>query len=488
MSELTPQMLEKWEPVIGLEVHAQLATETKMFCSCKRIYGVAANTRTCPVCLAYPGTLPVVNVEAIGMAIRMGLAVDCSIRHQSQFARKNYFYPDLSKGYQISQYDDPICYDGKLSISLDDGSFMDIGITRIHLEEDSGKTIHGNDNRSYVDFNRCGTPLIEIVSEPDIRSAHEARRYLERMKQTLEYTGVSEADMEKGHLRCDANVSVRLRGAEKFGTRTEMKNLNSFRGVERGIDYEIVRQIELLESGGTVAQCTLNWDDAAGKTHVLRTKEEANDYRYFPEPDLVPLLVTEAQVNEAAQNLPELPAAIEMRFAKEYGLKREDIEVLTRTRELATYFENVVTAGASPGDTANWVLGEVLRVLNEEKETIEHFGLKPEEIAELIGLVSDSIINRNTAKAVFDRMLDEGLTASEIVKRDGLAQVSDAGELETTVREVVEREVNELERYRNGEKKLFSFFMGQVMAATRGKGDPKIVRELLQKVLDNKVN
>ncbi len=485
MPELTPQMLEKWEPVIGLEVHAQLATESKMFCSCKRIYGVGANTRTCPVCLAYPGTLPVVNAEAIRMAIRMGLAVNCSIRHQSQFARKNYFYPDLSKGYQISQYDDPICYEGNLLVSLDDGTLVDVGITRIHLEEDSGKTIHGTDNRSYVDFNRCGTPLIEIVSEPDIRSAHEAKRYLERLKQTLEYTGVSEADMEKGHLRCDANVSVRLRGAEQLGTRTEMKNLNSFRGVERGINYEIVRQIKLLEDGGTVAQCTLNWDDAAGKTHVLRTKEEADDYRYFPEPDLVPLLVTQAQVNEAAQNLPELPAAVELRFAKDYGLKAEDVEVLTRTRELAGYFENVVQAGASPGDTANWVLSEVLRVLNEEKEGIEHFGLKPEELAELIGLVSTGLINRNTAKSVFEHMLEEGLTASAIVERDGLAQVSDEVELEATVSEVVERGVDELERYRNGEKKLFSFFMGQVMAATRGKGDPKIVRELLQKVLDN---
>ncbi|MBA7606200.1 Aspartyl/glutamyl-tRNA(Asn/Gln) amidotransferase subunit B [subsurface metagenome] len=477
-------IMENWEPVIGLEVHAQLATETKIFCRCRRTYGAPPNSHTCPVCLGYPGVLPVLNEQAVEFAICMGQAVGCRVRSLSRFARKNYFYPDLPKGYQISQYDEPLCEGGSLSFYMEDGTAKTVGITRIHLEEDAGKAIHGLEDESYIDFNRCGTPLVEIVSEPDIRSPQEARRYLERLKQTLQYTGVSEADMEKGHLRCDANISVRPRGDSEFGIRTEMKNLNSFRGVERGLTYEIRRQVELLEQGGDVEQRTLTWDEAAGETHLLRTKEEAQDYRYFPEPDLVPLAVDPDRVEIIRAGLPELPAQIEERFTREYNLKFLDIEIITRERELAAYYEAVVKGGVTPVEAARWVLGEVLRVLKEEHQEIGDFPMQPEALAELIRLSSEGTINRNTAKSVFDKMLVESLSAAAIVERDQLAQVSDSAELEDTVRQVVSGLPAELERYRKGETRLQGFFMGQVMRATKGKGDPQVVRGLLQRVLD----
>ncbi|UCH09559.1 MAG: Asp-tRNA(Asn)/Glu-tRNA(Gln) amidotransferase subunit GatB [Fidelibacterota bacterium] len=477
-------ILQKWESVIGLEVHAQLATESKMFCRCQRTYGEPPNSRTCPVCLGYPGVLPVLNEQAVEFALRLGQAVGCTVRSLSRFARKNYFYPDLPKGYQISQYEEPLCEGGSVSFYMEDGTSKTVGITRIHLEEDAGKAIHGLEDESYIDFNRCGTPLVEIVSEPDIRSPQEARRYLERLKQTLEYTGVSEADMEKGHLRCDANISVRPRGREEFGTRTEMKNLNSFRGVMRGLTYEIERQVGILEQGGEVEQCTLTWDESAGETHLLRTKEEAQDYRYFPEPDLVPLIIDPAHVEEIRAGLPELPAALEARFTEKYGLRFEDIETLTSDRELAAYYEAVVKGGVTPQETAQWVRGEVLRVLNEEQQKIGEFPMPPEALAELVQLVSEGTINRNTGKSVFDKMLQERLSAGAIVERDELAQVSDSSALEETVRQVLEGLPEELERYRKGETKLQGFFMGQVMRATRGKGDPQVVKDLLQRLLD----
>jgi aspartyl-tRNA(Asn)/glutamyl-tRNA(Gln) amidotransferase subunit B len=435
------------------------------------------------VCLGYPGVLPVLNEQAVEFALRLGQAVGCTVGPLSRFARKNYFYPDLPKGYQISQFEEPLCEGGSVSFYMEDGTSKTVGITRIHLEEDAGKAIHGLEDESYIDFNRCGTPLVEIVSEPDIRSPQEARRYLERLKQTLEYTGVSEADMEKGHLRCDANISVRPRGVSEFGTRTEMKNLNSFRGVERGLAYEIERQAGILEQGGEVEQCTLTWDEAAGETHLLRTKEEAQDYRYFPEPDLVPLVIDAVHVKELRAGLPELPAAIEARFTEEYGLRFEDIETLTGDRELAAYYEGVIQGGVTPKEAAQWVLGEVLRVLNEEQQKIGEFLMRPDALSDLVQLVSDGTINRNTGKSVFDKMLKEDLSASAIVERDELAQVSDTSALEDTVRQVLAGLPDELERYRQGETKLQGFFMGQVMRATQGKGDPQVVRELLQRLL-----
>ncbi len=483
-SETLNTILENWEPVIGLEVHAQLATESKIFCRCQRTYGAPPNTHTCPVCLGYPGVLPVLNEQAVEFAIRMGQAVGCRVRPLSRFARKNYFYPDLPKGYQISQYDEPLCEGGSLSFCMEDGTSRTVGITRIHLEEDAGKAIHGLEDESYIDFNRCGTPLVEIVSEPDIRSPQEAHRYLERLKQTLQYTGVSEGDMEKGHLRCDANISVRPKGDSEFGTRTEMKNLNSFRGVERGLTYEIRRQVDILEQGGEVEQCTLTWDEAAGETHLMRTKEEAQDYRYFPEPDLVPLAIDGGKVEAIRAGLPELPARVEERFTREYGVRFQDIEILTRDRELAAYYEAVVKGGVSPAEAARWVLGEVLRVLKEEHQEIGDFPMKPESLGEIIKFSSQGIINRNTAKSVFDKMLQEGLPAAVIVERDQLAQVTDSAALEDTVRQVVAGLSAELERYKNGETRLLGFFMGQVMGATGGKGDPQVVRDLLQRVLE----
>jgi len=478
------RLLEAWEPVIGLEVHAQLATETKMFCRCRRTYGDRPNTHTCPVCLGYPGVLPVLNDQAVESAIRIGQAVDCQVRGLSRFARKNYFYPDLPKGYQISQYDEPLCEFGKLSFCLEDGTEKTVGITRIHLEEDAGKTIHGAENASYVDFNRCGTPLVEIVSEPDMRTPEEARRYVERLKQTLEYTGVSQADMEKGNLRCDANISIRPRGRAELGTRTELKNLNSFRSLERALTYEINRQIQVLEDGGEVIQCTLSWDEAAGQSRLMRIKEEAEDYRYFPEPDLVPVVVNDELLGEVRKTLPELPAAIEGRFTATYGLRLQDVGILTRTKELAAYYEAVVAEGVAPGDAAQWILGEVLRVLKEEYLEIQDFSLAPAGLAELIKLVMDGAINRNTGKSVFDKLLQDGLSARAIVERDQLAQVSDTDTLEKAVRDAVAGNPKEFERYKNGDNKLFGYFMGQVMAATKGKGDPQAVRGLLQKILD----
>lgn len=481
---IDPEKLEKWEPVIGLEVHAQLATATKMFCGCKREYGAAPNTHVCPVCLAYPGALPVINGEAVNLALRLGLAVECDIQPLSRFARKNYFYPDLPKGYQISQFDEPICLGGHIDYYLEEGGEKSVRLTRIHMEEDAGKLLHGTGEESYIDFNRSGTPLVEIVSEPDMRTPQEAKGYLERLKQTLIYTGVSEADMEKGNLRCDANISIRLRGSETLGTRTEMKNLNSFRGVERGLTYEINRQIDLLESGGKVTQASLQWDDAAGVTRVMRIKEEANDYRYFPEPDLVPLKVPQEQIDEIKAALPELPSAIEKRYAQKYGLKVRDIQLLTRTPELARFYEAVIAGGVSPLLAAQWVQGEVLRVLNEERQEIGDFAMGPDRLAGLIALVDSGAINRNTGKAVFDSMLSSGLSATDVVDRDGLAQLSDSDELREIVAEVVQDMEAELARYKAGEKKLFGHFMGSVMAATKGKGDPQVVRGILQELLD----
>jgi len=472
-----------FEPVIGLEVHAQLATGTKLFCSCHYEYGGAPNTQTCPVCLGMPGVLPVLNRRAVEYAVKMGLATGCTIRPYSRFARKNYFYPDLPKGYQISQYDEPICYDGGIDILLEDGTQRHIGITRIHLEEDAGKSIHGGAAGTQVDFNRCGVPLIEIVSEPDIRSPEGARAYLNKLKQILEYLEISDCDMEKGSLRCDANISLRPAGREAFGTKTEMKNMNSFRGVERALRYEIERQTAVLNAGGAITQDTLLWNEAENRAERMRTKEEADDYRYFPEPDLLPLEVPEERRREIAGTLPELPDARRDRFLAEYGIPEYDAGVLTSDKALARYYEAVVAEAGNPKTVANWLMGEVLRILNEQGLEIRTFPVQPDRFAGLLRRIEDKTVTTNVAKQIFHDMVDSGKTADRIIEEKGLKQVSDTSELAEIVEQVIEENPDEYEKYKNGNPQLAKFFMGQVMRATRGKANPQKVNEILAEKL-----
>lgn len=472
-----------FEPVIGLEVHAQLATDTKLFCSCHYQYGGPPNTQTCPVCLGMPGVLPVLNRRAVEYAVKMGLATGCTIRPYSRFARKNYFYPDLPKGYQISQYDEPICYDGGIDILLEDGTRRHIEITRIHLEEDAGKSIHGGAAGTQVDFNRCGVPLIEIVSEPDIRSPEEARAYLNKLKQILEYLEISDCDMEKGSLRCDANISLRPVGQEAFGTKTEMKNMNSFRGVERALQFEIERQTGVLNSGGTITQDTLLWNEAENRAERMRTKEEADDYRYFPEPDLLPLEVPEERRREIAGTLPELPDARRDRFLSEYGIPGYDAGVLTSDKPLAEYYEAVVAEAGNPKLVANWLMGEVLRILNEQGLAIQHFPVEPDRFAGLLRRIKDKTVTKNVAKQIFHDMVDSGKTADQIIGEKGLKQVSDTSELAEIVDQVIDENPEEYEKYKNGNPQLAKFFMGQVMRATRGKANPQKVNEILAEKL-----
>ncbi|MCF7804860.1 MAG: Asp-tRNA(Asn)/Glu-tRNA(Gln) amidotransferase subunit GatB [Candidatus Marinimicrobia bacterium] len=469
----------QFEPVIGLEVHAQLATHTKLFCSCHYEYGAAPNTQTCPVCLGMPGVLPVLNRQAVEYAIKMGLATDCTIRPFSRFARKNYFYPDLPKGYQISQYDEPLCYDGGVDIEYDDGEIKRIGLTRIHLEEDAGKSIHTKSGGTRVDFNRCGVPLIEIVSEPDIRSPEEARAYLNKLKQILLYLGVSDCNMEEGSLRCDANISIRPVGQEEFGTKTEMKNMNSFRGVERALQYEIERQTEVLESDGTITQDTLLWNETENRAERMRTKEEAEDYRYFPEPDLLPLEVSEEWLTDIESNMPELPGEKRQRFIDSYGLRDYDAGVLTDNRAVAAYFEDVAKESGEAQLAAKWVMGEVLRVLKDQSIAMEELSLEPRRFAGLLERVADKTVNNTVAKQIFDDMLNSAKTADEIIEEQGLKQVSDTSELETIVEGVIEANPDEYEKYKNGNPQLMGFFMGQVMQETQGKANPQKVKEIL---------
>lgn len=472
-----------YEPVIGLEVHAQLATETKLFCSCHYEYGGEANSQTCPVCLGMPGVLPVLNRQAVEYAIKAGLATGCTIRPFSRFARKNYFYPDLPKGYQISQYDEPLCYDGAIDISLDDGETNTIGITRIHMEEDAGKSIHTGGQGTRVDFNRCGVPLIEIVSEPDIRSPEQARAYLNKLKQLLLYLGISDCNMEEGSLRCDANISVRPGGQEKFGTKTEMKNMNSFKGVERALQYEIERQTEVLESGGTVTQDTLLWNETENRAERMRTKEEADDYRYFPEPDLLPLEVSEEWLKSIKSDMPELPDAKKRRFQESYGLREYDAEVLTDNHEIAAFFEEVAKESDDAGLSAKWIMGEVLRVLKEQNIEISEFSLDAQRMAGLLTRVSDNTVNNTVAKQIFDEMVGSSKSADEIIEEQGLKQVSDTSELETVVEEVIDANPEEYSRYKDGNPQLMGFFMGQVMQATKGKANPQKAKEILREKL-----
>lgn len=475
----------EFEAVIGLEVHAQLLTESKAFAPVSTKFGGSPNTQVTPLCLGHPGTLPVLNENLVRYIIKMGLATDCSIARKSIFARKNYFYPDLPKGYQISQYETPICHDGNLTIELEDYT-KDIGITRIHMEEDAGKSIHDQDPfNTLIDLNRSGVPLIEIVSEPDIRTPREAYEYLKRIKQIVQYLEICDGNMEEGSLRCDANVSVRPKGQEKFGTRTELKNMNSFRNVEQAIAYEIDRQIDLIESGGEVVQQTLLWDANKMETRTMRSKEEAHDYRYFPEPDIPPVMVTDEMLEEIKESLPEMPDVRKQRFVDALGLSEEDAQTLTEDRYLADYFESVLSHTDSPKAVSNLILSEVLRILNERSIAIGEFPLSDKRLAGLIELREDDKINSSAMTEIFNAMLDEDKSAEELAKEMNLMQVSDTGFIEPIVDEVIDSHPDEVARYRDGKKGLIGFFIGQVMQQSQGKANPQLVRELIADRLNN---
>lgn len=490
---IAPDVRARYEAVIGLEVHVQLSTATKAFCACSTRFGDPPNTNVCPVCLGLPGALPVLNRRAVELAMRAALALNCKIRERSRFARKNYFYPDLPKGYQISQYELPLAADGWLEIERDSaptsrgGEKKRIGITRLHLEEDAAKNLHegfpDSDRYSYVDFNRCGTPLVEIVSDPDIRSPEEAHAYLTTLKQVLEYTEVSDCDMEKGSLRCDANVSVRLAGAEKFGTKAEVKNLNSFRYLQRALEYEIERQISILEAGGTLSQETRLWNVGEGRTEAMRSKEFAHDYRYFPDPDLLPLHVTRDMVEQVRKEMPELPPQKLARFLKDYGLTPYDAGVLTATRSLADYFEAAVRAGAPAKSAANWIAIELLRRLKESGKEITESPVRPESLAELVARVEKGGITPASGKKVFAQMFETGRSAAEIIAAEGLAQISDAADIERVCRAVIEKNPDNVTKYKSGNEGVFKFFVGQVMRETRGQANPQLVNEILKRLL-----
>ena len=477
-----------YQAVIGLEFHVHLATETKMFCGCRVIYGDEPNTHTCPVCLGHPGTLPVVNEKAIELGVMAGRALNCDVAGWAVFARKNYFYPDLPKGYQISQFDEPICTGGHLDVPVGDETVR-VGITRLHLEEDAAKNVHvGVSGRmhgsvgSLVDFNRGGTPLMEIVTEPDIPSPEAARAAANHLKEIMRAIGVSEADMEKGQLRCDANVSI-CNPDGSFGVKTELKNMNSFRFVERGLARELERQREILESGGRVEQTTLHYDPETDEVHELRSKEYAHDYRYFPEPDLLPLEISEAWVREIEGRMPELPDALRARFVEEYGLSPYDAGVLTADRDLAAYYETVA-AEVDQKQAANWISGDLRGLLNESDTEISGSKMGPEHMVELIGLVQDGAISRSAARDVLARVFETGDSPSAVVEHEGLASVG-GDELGGVVEEVIAANPDEAGRVRAGDKKVIGFLIGQVMKATRGNADGGRVREILLQKLDS---
>ncbi|MBF0537969.1 MAG: Asp-tRNA(Asn)/Glu-tRNA(Gln) amidotransferase subunit GatB [Nitrospirae bacterium] len=494
-----------YEVVIGLEIHAQMSTATKMFCGCTTLFGGQPNTHTCPVCIGMPGVLPVMNNRALEFTIRAGLATNCQISRYSRFARKNYFYPDLPKGYQISQYELPICIGGSVVITTEDGE-KTIGLTRIHMEEDAGKNIHeGNTaaghsrSHSLVDLNRAGVPLMEIVSEPDIRSPKEAAAFMRKLRGILRYLEVCDGNMEEGSLRCDANVSLRPYGTEALGTKTEIKNINSFRFVEKALEYEIKRQEKVLRAGGTITQETRLWDVATGVTQSMRSKEEAHDYRYFPEPDLVPIAVSDDFIEGIRATMPELPDTLKGRFVEVYNLPKYDADLLTSDRQVALFFEETVRGGANPKAASNWIMGELMRLLNENagaaapairtapaikgSVAIESLQLRPADLVGLLRLIDDGTISVKIAKVVFEDMFNTGKSAQEVVKDRGLVQISDEGHLEQTIEDIITRNPAEAGRYRAGEVKLVGFFVGEVMKATKGKANPKLVNEILRRKL-----
>jgi aspartyl-tRNA(Asn)/glutamyl-tRNA(Gln) amidotransferase subunit B len=475
-----------FEPVIGLEIHCQLLTASKIFCGCSTTFGAAPNVNVCPVCIGLPGALPVLNRRAVEYAVRAAHALGCTVQPVSIFARKNYFYADLPKGYQISQYDRPLATGGLIEFETPAGTTR-VGITRVHMEEDAGKSLHegfrDSDRKTYLDFNRSGVPLIEIVTEPDLRSAADAADFFSRLRAILVAIGVNDGNMEEGSLRCDANVSVRPAGQQALGVKTELKNLNSFRHVQRAIEYEIARQIELLSGGGEVEHETRLWDAAAARTVAMRGKEEAHDYRYFPEPDLPPLTLDAAWIEEIRRHLPELPEARRRRFVEQYAIPEYDASVLTTSAELADYFEATAAASGNPKASSNWVMGPVSAHLNDRGIGIREVPVGPEALAGLIRLVDGGKISGTVAKDVFEKMFTSGAQAAEIVEREGLSQIDDQDAITAAVRSVVEAHPKAVTDYRAGKQQTFGFLVGQVMRATKGKANPATVNELLRKVL-----
>ena len=473
----------EFETIIGLEVHAQMLTDTKIFCNCSTKFGGAPNSHTCPVCLGMPGVLPVLNKKVVEYAMMMALATNCTINPSNSFARKNYFYPDLPKGYQISQYAYPLAENGYVWIETD-GKQKKIGITRIHMEEDAGKLIHDENNPfSYVDLNRTGVPLIEIVGEPDIRSPEEAAEYLKRLHEILVYLEICDGNMEEGSFRCDANVSIRPVGQKEFGTRTELKNMNSFRNVQRALEYEVKRQQYLVENGESIIQETRLWDDAQGATNSMRSKEEAHDYRYFPDPDLVKVVVDEDWITQIRESLPELPVAKRERFIREYQIPAYDAGVLTADKALALYYEDVVRLCGKPKQASNWVMGDVLRFLNEGKRDIRQCPISARSLADMINLIEEGTISGKMAKDIVEDMYHTGKPPQDIIREKGLVQITDEGELTETIKAIIDAHPVQLADYRGGREKLFGFFVGQVMKATQGKANPQLVNNLLKKML-----
>jgi aspartyl-tRNA(Asn)/glutamyl-tRNA(Gln) amidotransferase subunit B len=483
---IAPEVLAKYETVIGLEVHVQLLTNTKSFCSCANRFGDAPNSNVCPVCLGLPGTLPILNKRAVELAMRASLALNCTVHEHSRFARKNYFYPDLPKGYQISQYELPLATNGWIEIDHE-GAKKRIGITRLHLEEDAAKNLHEgfaeSATKAYIDYNRCGTPLSEIVSEPDMRAPEEAYAYLTTLRQIMLYTGISDCNMEEGSLRCDANVSVRPRGAKEFGTKVEVKNLNSFRFLQKAIEYEVERHIGVLESGGRISQETRLWNQDESRTVSMRSKEKAHDYRYFPEPDLLPVHVSDAWREEVLRTLPELPEAKRVRFMSDYGLTPYDAELLTTSRNFGDYFEEAVRFGAPGKAVANWMQTELIRCLNDSKTPFLENPVSSSALADFVKLVESGKITAAVGKRVFAKMFETGRPAGDIVAAEGLGAQVDESAIEQAAREIIEKNPDNVAKFKSGNEGVFKFFVGQVMRATRGQANPQAVNDILRRLL-----